>query len=131
MFSGRVVLSDYLTSTCSQVYNPAWIAIPEPVIAEVELGRIVGFHGSAESVKQIEMHYATVANRFGIQADIIHSWHAGIHDACRFDGSPDLNPDLWSNSIFGSPKYLHFHTCGDYAPGEICWMVAAAKDHRR
>ena len=23
----------------------------------------------------------------------------------------------------GSPKFLHFHTCGDYAPGEICWMV--------
>ena len=44
---------------------------------------------------------------------------------CTFEGSRDANPDLWSNTIFGSPGYLHFHTCGDYPPGEICWMVAA------
>ena len=25
--------------------------------------------------------------------------------------------------MFASPKFLHFHTCGDYAPGEICWML--------
>ena len=31
---------------------------------------------------------------------------------------------MWSNTMFVSPKYLHFHTCGNYAPGEICWMVA-------
>ena len=28
-----------------------------------------------------------------------------------------------SNTVFGQPKYLHFHTCGNYAPGEICWMI--------
>ena len=33
------------------------------------------------------------------------------------------DPDYWSNTVFGSPNYLHFHTCGDYAPGEICWML--------
>ena len=22
---------------------------------------------------------------------------------------------------FANPRYLHFHTCGDYAPGEIAW----------
>jgi hypothetical protein len=25
--------------------------------------------------------------------------------------------------MFASPRYLHFHTCGDYAPGEIAWSV--------
>jgi hypothetical protein len=34
-----------------------------------------------------------------------------------------IDADHWSNSVFGSPRYLHFHTCGDYAPGEICWIV--------
>ena len=22
-----------------------------------------------------------------------------------------------------TPRYLHFHTCGDYAPGEIAWSL--------
>jgi len=28
--------------------------------------------------------------------------------------------------IFGSPRHLHFHTCGAYAPGEITWAVLDA-----
>ncbi|MDH3667632.1 MAG: hypothetical protein OEN23_11950 [Paracoccaceae bacterium] len=124
-FSGRVVLAEPLTSTGSQVYDPPWLAIPEPVTAEVENGRIAAFRGAPEVVARIEAHYASVAERFGIDADVVHSWHAGIHDACAPACARDANPDLWSNSIFGNPNYLHFHTCGDYPPGEICWMVAA------
>ena len=33
------------------------------------------------------------------------------------------NPDRWSNTAFPNPRILHFHTCGAYPPGEICWMV--------
>ena len=25
--------------------------------------------------------------------------------------------------MFTNPRFLHFHTCGAYPPGEICWMV--------
>jgi hypothetical protein len=124
-FSGEVVLAEYLTPTGSRVYYPPWLALPEPVIAEVENGRIVGFRGAPAIVERVEAHYAAVAERFGILADAVHSWHAGIHDGCTFEGQPATDPDLWSNSVFGSPGYLHFHTCGDYPPGEICWMVAA------
>jgi len=124
-FSGEVVLADYLTPTGSRVYSPPWLALPEPVIAEVESGRTVRFRGAPAIVERIEAHYAAVAGRFAIPADVVHSWHAGIHDGCSFEGQPATDPDLWSNSIFGSPGYLHFHTCGDYPPGEICWMVAA------
>ncbi len=124
-FSGRVVLAEPLTSTGSQVYDPPWLAIPEPVTADVESGRIAAFRGPPEVVACIEAHYASVAQRFGIEANVVHSWHAGIHDACTSACARDSNPDLWSNSIFGNPNYLHFHTCGDYPPGEICWMVAS------
>lgn len=124
-FSGEVVVAGYLTPTGSQVYDPPNLALPTPVVARVRDGRITGFRGAPETVRRVEAHYAAVAARFGIQADVVHSWHAGIHEECRFDGTVDANPDLWSNSIFGSPRYLHFHTCGDYPPGEICWMVAS------
>ena len=61
---------------------------------------------------------------FNIEHNIVHSWHAGLNPGIRYSHSIEENPDRWSNTIFPSPKYLHFHTCGDYAPGEICWMIA-------
>ena len=53
----------------------------------------------------------------------MHSWHAGIHPACTFQGRAHDNLERWSSSAFGNPRLLHFHTCGAYAPGEICWNV--------
>ena len=29
------------------------------------------------------------------------------------------DPDRWSNTVFSQPEYVHFQTCGGYAPGEI------------
>jgi hypothetical protein len=34
-----------------------------------------------------------------------------------------VNFERWSGGAFGNPRLLHFHTCGAYAPGEICWNV--------
>jgi hypothetical protein len=28
---------------------------------------------------------------------------------------------------FANPRYLHFHTCGNYAPGEIAWSLFDAR----
>ena len=28
--------------------------------------------------------------------------------------------------VYGHPRHLHFHTCGDYAPGEISWHLLDA-----
>jgi hypothetical protein len=123
-FSGRVALRGHLAPTGSRVYAPATVAVPEPVFARVEGGRIAGFDGPGALVAAIRAQYAHVAGLFGIAADAVHSWHAGIHDGCAAPCAPDDDPDLWTNSVFGSPEFLHFHTCGDYPPGEICWMVA-------
>lgn len=123
-FSGKVALTGFLTPTGSRDYKPANLELRSVVFAHIENGRICGFDGESAEVNAIRRHYARVSERFRIDANVVHSWHAGIHAGCRFAGRPVDNPDLWSNSVFGHPRYLHFHTCGDYAPGEICWMVA-------
>lgn len=123
-FSGKVALAGFLTPTGSKEYEPASLELRSVAFAHIENGRIRDLEGDAAEVAAIRRHYAMVSERFGIDADRVHSWHAGIHSGCRFDGRPADNPDLWSNSVFGHPGYLHFHTCGDYPPGEISWMVA-------
>lgn len=122
-FSGRVALARYLTPTGSQPYEPAALAIGEPVFALVENGRIAGFDGDAETIEKVCAHYKFVSDKFSIDPDAIHSWHAGIHPACAYEGDAARDPDHWSNTVFTNPRFLHLHTCGAYPPGEICWMV--------
>ena len=122
-FSGTVRLARYLTPTGSRVYDPSWIAIEEPVTAQVTQGHITGYAGNDGDVERIRGHYRQVAERFSIEPDVIHSWHAGIHPGCHFAGRAADDPDRWSNTVFTSPRFVHFHTCGNAAPGEICWMV--------
>ena len=122
-FSGKVALSNYLTPTGSKVYEPNNLKLKETVFAFLENGKIVSFQGDKNTVNDVENHYTRVSNIFNIEKYISHSWHAGMHPGTSYDYEVSENPDRWSNSIFGSPNYLHFHTCGNYAPGEICWML--------
>jgi hypothetical protein len=122
-FSGQVALRQGLTSTGSKVYEPPNLPIAEPVMAHVVNGRIDRFDGREEDANAVWDHYEMVANRFGIEPMIVDSWHQGLHPGT--DASPDPDDDLcrWGETLFTSPQYLHFHTCGEYPPGEICWMV--------
>ena len=122
-FSGKVALCGYLTPTGSKMYSPIDVKIDGRVFAEIEQGRIKTFSGDDATVEKIKAHYQKVAQQFNLDADIVDSWHAGIHPGCPYTSDMDANPDLWSNSVFGNPRCLHFHTCGNYAPGEISWMV--------
>jgi hypothetical protein len=122
-FSGRVALARWLTPTCSQPYDPPSIALDETVFAVVDYGRITGFEGHAGTVARVRAHYARVADLLGIDPDFVHSWHAGIHPGSVYVARAGDDPDRWSNSVFTNPRWLHFHTCGRYAPGEICWML--------
>ena len=36
----------------------------------------------------------------------------GIHPGAEDNKFYEYDPDKWSNTVFGQPKYLHFHTCG-------------------
>lgn len=118
-FSGTLVMDRYLAPTGSRVYDPPFVKLDEPVFAIVDMGRIVDFSGPEGTVRSVKEHYSRVSTQFEIDPDVVHSWHAGIHPGCNYKISECDNPDLWSNTVFCHPEYIHFHTCGDYAPGEI------------
>lgn len=122
-FSGRVALTRYLTPTGSKPYDPPNCWIDDVVMVKVSAGRIVGFDGPPDSVAAVENHYDQVSKQLGIDRNFIHSWHAGIHPGSGYPQSVHDDPDRWSNNVFTHPRFVHFHTCGAYAPGEICWMV--------
>ena len=121
--SGQVALARFLTPTGSKTYNPPSVPIHETVMAEVSNGRIAGLKGATEDMERVRRHYEMVAGLFGLDADIVHSFHAGIHPGSTYALEAGTNPDRWANSAFTNPRVLHIHTCGDYPPGEICWMV--------
>lgn len=122
-FSGTVAIAHYLTPSGSRSYHPPHLVLDDVVFAEVSKGRIVDFKGDPATVGRVREHYRTIADKFGIEGEVVHSWHAGFHPGCEYLDDASHNPDHWSNTIFNCPRFLHFHTCGDYAPGEICWMV--------
>lgn len=118
-FSGRIVMDRYLAPTGSRVYEPPYLKLNKYAYAEVENGRIIDFWGPECTVKPIKDHYKRIATEFDIDPNVVHSWHAGIHPGCQYNVPEEENPDRWSNTVFCHPEYIHFHTCGDYAPGEI------------
>ncbi len=125
-FSGQVAITRYLTTTGCKVYSPDHATLDDTALAHVKNGRIMEFTGPKKTVEQIKQHYDFVSELFGIDPAFIHSWHAGIHPGCSYLPPAELDPDRWSNNVFTHPQFVHFHTCGAYAPGEICWMI---KDH--
>ncbi len=122
-FNGRVVLSRFLVGTGSRHYEPYSLAMPHDVVAIVEGHKIARFEGAEEDVKRVEDHYRKVSAQFSIEPWYVDSWHAGIHPGCRFESCAESDLLRWSGSAFGNPRLLHFHTCGEYAPGEITWNI--------
>lgn len=119
--SGKVALANWLIGTGSRNYKPYTQALDDLAFAIVENGRIQRFEGPDEVVAKISAHYDYVANLFDIEALVVHSWHAGLHPQAYYPGAATDNLERWAGVAFANPRYLHFHTCGDYAPGEICW----------
>ena len=122
-FSGQVVLRQGLTSTGSKVYEPPTLPIASQVVAQVTRGRIERFDGPEEEAQAVREHYERVAGLFGIEPMTVDSWHQGLHPGTDTSPIPQDDLSLWGETLFTSPQYLHFHTCGEYPPGEICWMV--------
>lgn len=78
-------------------------------------------------MRRVHEHYNYVSGMFNLDAGIVHSWHAGIHAGNPYSNFDPTHPDRWANTAFTHPRVLHFHTCGDYAPGEICLNVLDAE----
>lgn len=122
-FSGRMAISKWLCSTGSLFYQPDSVLLDSVVIAHVVNGRIIDLEGNPGDVSKVRDHYEFVAEKYGLDKYIVHSWHAGFHPRNGYDGLALRNLLRWSGSAFGNPRYLHLHTCGNYAPGEICVSV--------
>lgn len=122
-FRGRVALARFLVGTGSIYYQPFLHEFDGVVMVQVEGTRITGYDGPAERVEGLRHHLGTLSDRYGLDSDFVHSWHAGIHPGCGYAGRAQDNPGRWTGSAFGNPRLLHFHTCGAYAPGEVCWNL--------
>jgi len=122
-FAGVVALTRCLAPSGNRAYEPPVLPLATPVMAEIEGARITGLCGAENTVAAITAHYRHVASQFGIDPGAVHSFHAGIHPGLAYDTPAEADGDRWANTVFTSPRALHFHTCGNYAPGEICWMV--------
>jgi hypothetical protein len=121
--SGRVVVAHWLMSTANHAYERDTLLLPEPVTAVVEDGRVAAFEGPGSLVRKVREHYRRVAGLFEIEADVVHSWHAGIHPQAFYPLAAVSDVNRWGSVAFANPRYAHFHTCGSYAPGEIAWSI--------
>jgi hypothetical protein len=122
-FTGRIALARFLVGTGSIYYHPFVHEFDGVAMVHFSGTRITGHDGPADTVAGIRAHVAALAARFGLDGDFVHSWHAGIHPGCGYEGRTLENPGRWTGSAFGNPRLLHVHTCGAYAPGEICWNL--------
>jgi hypothetical protein len=117
---GEVRISPWVTSTAHLAYPSESLALAGTVVVAIEEGRITGIKGDRRDVDRLRRHYDRVGTLLDLDPFIVDSWHCGLHPSCRYDRPAADDIARWARHVFASPRYLHFHTCGDYVPGEIC-----------
>ena len=121
--NGVVALKGWLMASGNRKYDDDELLLPDVVLAEVKQGRITDLFGPSELVDRFRVHYIRVGETFGMDPWSVHSWHAGINPGCRYPVRAQVDLERWGKVAFANPRYLHFHTCGNYAPGEIAWSL--------
>ncbi|MDQ2066052.1 hypothetical protein Q9295_06695 [Xinfangfangia sp. CPCC 101601] len=122
-FSGKVALARFVLGTGSVYYQPFLHKLDQVVTVQLSGNRALRYDGPADVVQSLLRHIERVASAQGLDGHFVHSWHAGIHPGCAYPGRAEDHPERWTCSAFGNPRLLHFHSCGDDAPGEICWNL--------
>ena len=116
--SGQLVMSRWIASTITRDIDNSFLPLAQPVIANLERGRIVSFRGDSGLCRLVEAHYERIGERSGGDPYWIGSWHAGIHPKCWYPGTAAENLIRWCGFAFGNPRLCHFHSCG-HQPGEL------------
>lgn len=121
--NGVVAISRWLLPGAAAKVDPATLSFDDVVNIEVQNGRMIAMGGPKTSVDRIDTYYDFVSNQLRVNRDRVHSWHAGINPFTEYLGNVDNNLEKWGAISFASPRYLHFHTCGDVPPGELAWSI--------
>jgi len=121
--NGSVKISRWLMPGGAAKVEPATLSFDGVVSVAVSNGMIDSVDGPPASVRAVTAHYDTVASALGVRRDRVHSWHTGVNPRTAFSGPIDGDIERWGAISFASPRYLHFHTCGDVPPGEIAWSL--------
>lgn len=122
-FSGVVMQEGFLVGTGSKYYHPYGCALRSPLAIHFDGKTLTHFEGQTDDIVSAREHFHRVGREFGLDPFTMHSWHAGIHPGCAYTRPAAENYERWSGAAFGNPRLLHFHTCGNYAPGEISLNV--------
>lgn len=129
--TGRVALSRWLMPGGAPKIESPGLTLNNTVFCDVIDGQIDRFYGAEPAsdtdidaeAEKVSQHYDRVASMLGINRNRVHSWHLGINPQTYFSTDADNGFDQWCALSFASPRYLHFHTCGDEPPGEIAWSL--------
>jgi len=121
--SGKIALSRWLMPGGATKVGPDHVPFDGVVTAEIENGELRQFRGEPSAVQVIQDHYDLITETLGVNRNRVHSWHAGINPHTFYTEKIEDNFECWNATSFSSPRYLHFHTCGDLAPCEITWSV--------
>ncbi len=116
--SGRLAMGEWLTTTSTRDYEASLFHVDSPVTGIVDDGRITNFEGDASDVANTRQHFERVAGLLGGDAFAVNSWHAGVNPKTFYRTDPAQNIEKWGDLVFGSPRSMHFHTCGSN-PGNI------------
>jgi len=120
-YFGTLALAGFVPGSGRTYYSPHHLPLKGVLRVAFEGTRITGFDGP--DAPQAIAHFAQVGRLLGVDPMLLHSWHAGIHPGCAYARPASDNPARWSGAAFGNPRVLHFHACGDYAPGEVSLNV--------
>lgn len=118
-FSGRIAQAGFLTGTGSTYYSPYTLPLDGVLVFKFDGNRLTGFEGQPQDAAAAHAHYTSVGGALGIDPFALHSWHAGLHPGCAYRHNASRDVERWGCGAFGNPRVLHFHSCGNYAPGEI------------
>lgn len=116
-YAGTIAQAGFLTGTGRTFYDPYTLPLDDVLRVRFEGTRITGFDGP--DAARAEAHYRHVGGVTGNDAFHVHSWHAGMHPGCAWTLPAGEDMVRWGGGAFGNPRILHFHTCGETAPGEI------------
>ena len=121
--NGTVCISRWLMPGGAPKIEDPNLSFDGVVRCDVEAGMIRRIHGDSAAAQQVSRYYDRVAATLGISRNRVHSWHVGTHPQTYIEKAPDADFERWCALSFCSPRYLHFHTCGDEPPGEVAWSL--------